>query len=351
MTLSKSEYVAGEEMTVSLRNASEQNLIFANAAYGLYFEVNTASGWATYATPPAVEVITPLAPDGQGLVRYTLGADARFPPGRYRAVATAGLAESEFQARTSQPLRATQEFEMLSTLWLTWQRTGGIAGLREDLEIHTDGRAVYESSHFGRAEVTLSGPDLDQLHAVLNEAQFFALAGAYAPRGNAADYFEYAVTVHAAPMPKTVAWVDEWAALDPLPQGLIRLQDALGAIVDHVRPAGDGGPDPSARAVEIARESLTQAPTFKFDGMPETLQVTDVVVLESFPEQYVVTLTFDSRHAGYGDRTGLVLAQVITSHVAVIRVVQEQVVSAVLDQQWNELNQEPPILTQTLTSA
>jgi hypothetical protein len=68
--------------------------------------------------------------------------------------------------------------------------------------------------------------------------------------------------------------------------------------------------------------------------------VTEVRILESFPAQYVITLAFDARHAGYGDRTGQALAQVITPHTAVITVVTGNVVSAVLDHQWDEVHQQ-----------
>ncbi len=54
----------------------------------------------------------------------------------------------------------------------------------------------------------------------------------------------------------------------------------------------------------------------------------------------MVVIEFDSRHAGYGDRTGQMLAQVITRHRAEIRVVSDNVVSAILDGQWDEITQK-----------
>lgn len=92
-------------------------------------------------------------------------------------------------------------------------------------------------------------------------------------------------------------------------------------------------------AVNIAVNFLKNAPTYKFDGIPGTIEVVDTLILESYPVQYVVVMTFDCSHAGYGDRTGQVLAQVITSHTARVKVVQNEVVSSVLDGRWDELNQ------------
>ncbi len=92
-------------------------------------------------------------------------------------------------------------------------------------------------------------------------------------------------------------------------------------------------------AAEIAIKFLKNAPTYKFDGIPGTMKFVETRILESYPVQYVVVVTFDCRQAGYGDRAGQILAQVITSHTATVKVVNGQVVSAVLDDKWDELNQ------------
>ncbi len=115
----------------------------------------------------------------------------------------------------------------------------------------------------------------------------------------------------------------------------------LGALNDVIGPqfAGKEGSTTSKQTEEVAKDFIINAPTFKFDGMPETLNITSAMVLESYPPQYVFTMIFDSRHGGYGDRAGQALLQVITKHTAVIKVVEGKVVSAVLDNQWDELNQ------------
>jgi hypothetical protein len=93
-------------------------------------------------------------------------------------------------------------------------------------------------------------------------------------------------------------------------------------------------------AVNTALTFLRNGATYKYDGIPGTLKVGETLILESYPVQYVVTITFDSRHGGYGDRTGQSLIQVITPHTARITVVNGEVVSATLDDMWDELNQE-----------
>ena len=98
-------------------------------------------------------------------------------------------------------------------------------------------------------------------------------------------------------------------------------------------------PSEEETAAKIALAFLKNAPTYKFDGIPETMKFVETRILESYPVQYVVVVTFDCRQAGYGDRAGQILAQVITSHTATVRVVNGEVVSAVLDDEWDELNQ------------
>jgi hypothetical protein len=64
------------------------------------------------------------------------------------------------------------------------------------------------------------------------------------------------------------------------------------------------------------------------------------MILESFPVQYVVTINFESLHGGYGDRTGEILTQAITPHTIIVTVVDGQITSAIIDDVWDEINQE-----------
>ena len=105
------------------------------------------------------------------------------------------------------------------------------------------------------------------------------------------------------------------------------------------RPTGDELSETDA-AIELALEFVRHSPTYLFDGVYGTVKVTDTVIMESYPVQYVLIIEFDSRHAGFGDRTGQVLAQVITPHTARVTVVDGEVVSATLDDVWDMVNQE-----------
>ena len=92
-------------------------------------------------------------------------------------------------------------------------------------------------------------------------------------------------------------------------------------------------------SVQIAVYFVKNSPTYQYDGMDGTLKVVEHRILESYPVQNVIIITFDSRHAGYGDRTGQILAQVITRHRVSVTVVEGNVVHAVIDEVWDELNQ------------
>ena len=88
----------------------------------------------------------------------------------------------------------------------------------------------------------------------------------------------------------------------------------------------------------IAEEFVRGSPTFAFDGMEETLKLTETLTARC-PFCWSFTFEFDSRQAGYGDRTGKMLAQVITHHRAAIMVEQMEITSAVIDEKWDMLRQ------------
>lgn len=88
----------------------------------------------------------------------------------------------------------------------------------------------------------------------------------------------------------------------------------------------------------IAEEFVRNSPTFIYDGMEGTLILTDTLTLRC-PYCWVFSFEFDSGHAGYGDRTGQVLAEVITRHRAVIGVEQLEITSAVMDDKWDMIRQ------------
>ncbi len=88
---------------------------------------------------------------------------------------------------------------------------------------------------------------------------------------------------------------------------------------------------------ETAESFAENSATYLFDGLGLEFISSKESECESC---YEFTFGFTSSAAGYGDRTGMMLAQVITSHKAVITVKEGNIDSAVLDKKWDMVKQE-----------
>ncbi len=88
----------------------------------------------------------------------------------------------------------------------------------------------------------------------------------------------------------------------------------------------------------IAEKYVRSCRTFVFDGIQDSLKLVKTETLRC-PFCWQFTFEFDCRHAGYGDRTGQVLAEVITPHKALITVMQGEVTYAVIDGKWDIIKQ------------
>ena len=87
----------------------------------------------------------------------------------------------------------------------------------------------------------------------------------------------------------------------------------------------------------VAEEFVRLETTFRFDGIPETLEVTSTT---SVGNGWQFTIEFDSRYAGYGNRSGQVLAQIITHHIAEVTVKGGLgVTKAIMDNVWDMIDQ------------
>ncbi len=84
----------------------------------------------------------------------------------------------------------------------------------------------------------------------------------------------------------------------------------------------------------MAKQFVMDDATFQFDGMADT-------VTGSLDESTgIATVEFTSRTAGYGNRSGMMVAEVLTPHKTVIKISDNQVVSAVMDEKWDMLTQK-----------
>lgn len=91
-------------------------------------------------------------------------------------------------------------------------------------------------------------------------------------------------------------------------------------------------------ALATAEQFVTGEATFKYDGDAGTLKVALNRTIDG--NTYEIVADFTSRAGGYGDRTGLMVIQVLTPHKASITVSNGQVVSAIMDGQWDMMAQK-----------
>ena len=89
----------------------------------------------------------------------------------------------------------------------------------------------------------------------------------------------------------------------------------------------------------VAEELVRISETFLLDGIEESLKLVSVQAGQQ-PDSWTFTFEFQSRHAGYGDRTGEMLAQVITPHKVVVTVEKDEITAAVMDGEWDILQSE-----------
>jgi hypothetical protein len=122
----------------------------------------------------------------------------------------------------------------------------------------------------------------------------------------------------------------------------------IGAVTFGSPVAPAEGQYTADSAITTARQFVNAENTFKFDGMTDTLNVKMNRTVSS--GIFEIVAEFTSRHAGFGDRADKMVAEVLTSHTAIITVENGAVASAVMDGQWDMIGQKT-VDTQTPPSA
>ncbi|HEY3273292.1 MAG TPA: hypothetical protein VGJ92_05995 [Methanocella sp.] len=118
----------------------------------------------------------------------------------------------------------------------------------------------------------------------------------------------------------------------------------IGAVTFGATVAPADSHNTADNALTTARQFVNAENTFKFDGMTETLNVKMNKTVSS--GVFEIVAEFTSRHAGFGDRADKMVAEVLTTHTAVITVENGAVASAVMDGEWDMIGQKT-IDTQT----
>ena len=88
-------------------------------------------------------------------------------------------------------------------------------------------------------------------------------------------------------------------------------------------------------AIDAALYYLKNSPIFKYDGMLDSINVTGAYRARTPTPTWLVAISFDCRHSGYGDRDGQMLLQVISPHVMGVIVEEGEVIEAAIDGRWD----------------
>ncbi len=152
-------------------------------------------------------------------------------------------------ATTTQPPAAptpTPESRDLGGPVLVYEKSGGLAGIHEVLEIFSDDTARYTPSRAPAVIVQLPLDTVEHLRTLVNEAHFLDLAPEY-DNHNVADDFYYTITYRANGQSKQVK-VAEVGGKGLTPQPLLDLIAELQRLAAQMPPA----PSPTAGSRDLA---------------------------------------------------------------------------------------------------
>ncbi len=119
-------------------------------------------------------------------------------------------------------------------------------------------------------------------------------------------------------------------SLDGIDAGHLAVAQEMERLIDEAREIS------IEDAKAIAEQWIKESPTYGYDGF----DLSFVGQERLGPGRYGFTYSFKSRNAGYGNRSGQIVAQVITPHTIRVRVDDLRIVSAVVDGRWDDLDQQ-----------
>jgi|GEM_PF-2291186 hypothetical protein len=92
------------------------------------------------------------------------------------------------------------------------------------------------------------------------------------------------------------------------------------------------------KSFQIAEDFLGESPTFTYDGIKGSVE--QALGEEAVgPDKWRYLFSFSSKYEGYGDRTGEQLSEKRTYHEVLITVADGEVTKAVMDGDWDMIDQ------------
>jgi len=94
----------------------------------------------------------------------------------------------------------------------------------------------------------------------------------------------------------------------------------------------------SEKIIDFTRQFIITGPTFSYDGILDSLEI-KIVSADDSDSKFLLEGKFKTLHTGYGNRENSDLPEDIVLHTIMVSIVDEKIISAVIDNRWDELNQ------------
>lgn len=124
------------------------------------------------------------------------------------------------------PARTRSDASAGGDVLLVYRRTGGLAGLNDQLTIHANGKVTLQQKNGRQDAFMLDDSTLSGLMKTLDSASFFQLESRYEPGRTIPDALNYEITYRNAGRRHTVTVTD-----GAIPQQLAPLLDQLNEIM------------------------------------------------------------------------------------------------------------------------
>ena len=101
-----------------------------------------------------------------------------------------------------------------------------------------------------------------------------------------------------------------------------------------------GRPDPSEIAADAAIRFMESSPTMLFDGTKKNGGFANLAHTDDSPPTYLLKGHFTTDTTGYGTRENQEVQEIETDHKMIFKIKGSDVIYAVIDNRWDEINQE-----------
>ncbi|MEP0826818.1 MAG: hypothetical protein HRF40_15210 [Nitrososphaera sp.] len=158
---------------------------------------------------------------------------------RQRTLLIAGLAAVGVAIAIAVPM-AILAMQSSHQLRFEYVKSGGIAGITERLAFDSgNGTTIsfYQSTMNTTEERLLSESQVQELRQTIAGSGFFTFDSAYTARQGPADYFSYTLNITMDGRTHSVSWVDDFAAAEPVPEGLKNIVSEMEQTFSAAQPA------------------------------------------------------------------------------------------------------------------